>query len=290
MLTPRQIAEQGTFLVKEVGSSVHGTNIEGVDDLDLMGVAFQPPEYTLGLQRFEQYVYRTAREREGYDPGEDQRKAGREPPSRPGDTDLVIYSVQKYLRLALSGNPSVLVLLFSPKRHREYEINLDATSLFWADTLEWLAEDIASQQAGVKFLGYLRAQKERMLGTRGQMRVTRQELIDTYGFDLKYAMQAIRLGLQGIEFMQTGKLSLPMHESLASELREIRQGGWVFSQVIEWIDSLENDLKRAIDNSQLLKHPNYTNIDKWLVRTQQEYFAWLRNLKSQALELTAKLP
>ena len=40
-----------------------------------------------------------------------------------GDLDVVIYSARKWARLALSGNPSVLLLLFVPDDdwlHRSY--------------------------------------------------------------------------------------------------------------------------------------------------------------------------
>jgi hypothetical protein len=293
VLTPKQIAQRGTFLVKEVGSSVHGTNLEGVDDLDLMGVCFQPPTYLLGLQHFEQYIYRTAEERAKFTPDEDQRKAGRQPPSQPGDTDLVIYSVQKYLKLALSGNPSVLVFLFSPKRHPEFEM-MSFDSGFrarnWRFTFENLAEAIASKQAGVKFLGYLLAQKERMLGMRGQMRVTRQALVDLYGYDTKYAMQALRLGLQGIEFMQTGRIQLPMPELVAESLKMVRRGEMTLSEIIEWINKLEEDLKSAIDDSILPKNPNYKVVNDWLATAQLEFFEWLREAESQPQEYLAKLP
>lgn len=33
---------------------------------------------------------------------------------RPGDLDLTIYSLRKWVRLALAGNPTVLLLLFAP--------------------------------------------------------------------------------------------------------------------------------------------------------------------------------
>jgi hypothetical protein len=295
MLTPKQIAEQGCFLVKEVGSSAHGTNLAGTDDLDLMGVCFQPEEYLLGLRHFEEYIYRTARERVKFDPEENQKRQGQEPPSEPGDTDLVIYSVQKYLKLALASNPTILILFFSQKRHVEFEINRAAgthvwySSMAWANNFEQLSEAIANRQAGTKFLGYLQAQKERMLGVRGQMRVTRKELLELYGYDVKYAYQAVRLGLQGVEFLQTGKLSLPMSESLSDQLKEVRRGVYTLSQIIEWIEQLEADLLRTIENCDLPRRPDTEAVDRWLVESQQEFWEWRRK-NNQAQESLAKLP
>ena len=84
-----------------VGSGVHGIAIEGTDDHDEMGVYIEPPEYVLGLERQrDDYVWRT--QPEGVRSGH-------------GDTDLMIYSLRKYLRLAIKGNPTVMLPLFAPE-------------------------------------------------------------------------------------------------------------------------------------------------------------------------------
>jgi hypothetical protein len=101
----KTIAEIGTILRGEVGSGVHGITLPGTDDRDEMGVCIEPPEYVIGLLHFEQYIYRSAVERTG-------REGAR---SEHGDLDLVVYSLRKWCRLALKGNPTVLLLLFLPE-------------------------------------------------------------------------------------------------------------------------------------------------------------------------------
>ena len=55
----KAIAETRTILRCQVGSGVHGTAIAGTDDRDEMGICLEPPDYVIGLRRFDQYVYRT---------------------------------------------------------------------------------------------------------------------------------------------------------------------------------------------------------------------------------------
>src|SRR5213079_956316 len=108
-MTTLEIVEQGTILRATVGSTVHGLHHGGQDDRDEMAVFVEPPEYLLGLAcarrisgglyGFEQYVERT--QPEGMRSG-------------PGDLDLVAYSLRKYVRLALKGHPTILLLLFVP--------------------------------------------------------------------------------------------------------------------------------------------------------------------------------
>src|SRR3981081_3393068 len=167
MITDREVAERGLILRGTVGSTAHGLHVSGTDDRDEMGIAVEPPSRLIGLVPFEQHIHRTAADRARHDPAVDQRRAGRTPRSRPGDLDLVVYSLRKYVRLAANGNPTVQILLFVEPLHASR----------WGDRLRPQADQFARREAGARFLGYLAAQRERLLGLRGQMRVTRTELI-----------------------------------------------------------------------------------------------------------------
>ena len=152
--------EATTILRGTVGSTVHGLHHGGQDDRDEMAVFIEPPEFLLGLTRapgirgglygFEHYVERT------------QPEGSR---SGPGDLDLVAYSLRKYVRLALKGHPTILLLLFVPD-----ELLLVETEL--GRRLKALRPALLSRRAGRGYLGYLRGQRERLLGTRGQKRST----------------------------------------------------------------------------------------------------------------------
>jgi hypothetical protein len=98
-MTPEEIAEQGMIIRSLVGSTIHGLELAGTDDRDEMGVCIEPPEYVIGLRSFETWVERT--KPEGVR-------------SEAGDLDLVVHSLRKFSRLALKGNPTVLLLLFVP--------------------------------------------------------------------------------------------------------------------------------------------------------------------------------
>src|SRR5437868_3844965 len=184
------IADALTILRCQVGSGVHGTSIAGTDDRDEQGICLEPPSYVLGLNSFEQYIYRT--QPEGVRSGH-------------GDLDLTVYSLRKWMRLAVSGNPTVLLPLFVPA---DEIVSITATG----QSLRANADMILSRQAGHRFLGYLRTQRDRMLDHPNGKHTNRPELITLYGFDTKFAGHMIRLGLQGIELLETGTITLPMPE------------------------------------------------------------------------------
>ena len=251
--TRSEIAHRGMILRATVGSTAHGLHLAGTDDRDEMGICIEPPEKVLGLHGFEHWVHRTAEER-ARARGQ-QVAGGNTPRSEAGDLDLVVYSLRKYARLAAAGNPTVLILLFATP--------LFATAI--GRRLQASADMFASRQAGHRYQGYLRAQREKLLGLRGQIRVTRRDLIEQYGFDTKFAMHALRLGYQGVEYLRTGRLTLPMAEPARSHCFAVRQGGYRLPEVVKAIEEQEQALVGAIAASPLPEHPAQERIDRFLV-------------------------
>lgn len=246
----RQIAARGTILRCLVGSGVHGTGISDQDDRDEMGICIEPATHVIGLRQFEQYEYHTAWERPG----------GRHERSGPGDTDEVVYSLRKYMRLALAGNPTILLPLFAPD---EYLIT--CTGL--GRELRKLAPAmILSREAGDRFAGYLHAQRTAMLSREGKGRdVTRPELIAKYGWDTKYGGHMVRLGLQGAELMETGRITLPVPEPWRTTIRDIRTGGYSMEWALNTAWELEHRIRDATASSPLPAHPDREAADTWLV-------------------------
>jgi hypothetical protein len=253
----RRIADAGTILRCQVGSGVHGTSISGTDDRDEMGICLEPPDYVIGLRRFEQYEWHSAWER----PGGLRNRSGH------GDLDVTIYSCRKWMRLALNGNPSVLLPLFVP----EEEI-VAITPL--GRELRDLAPVIVSRQAGHRFAGYLEAQRRSMLSHEGKGRdCTRPELIEKYGFDTKFAAHMVRLGYQGVELLETGRITLPMPEPQRAVVREIRLGRVPMEDALKAAEDLEAHLRVLTETAPLREEPDRDAANAWLVGAYHR--AWL---------------
>lgn len=246
----KEEVEKNTILRCLVGSGTHGVNIEGFDDRDEMGICLENPDTTVGLNNFDQYQFRT--QPEGVRSG-------------PGDLDLVIYSARKWMRLALKGNPSILLPLFVPKENL-INVTEEGTSL------RLNADRIISKEAGKAFLGYLKAQKDRLLGLRGGAHTNRPELIEKYGYDTKYAMHMIRLGLQGVELLETGNITLPVPEPHRTWLKELRVGNHTKDEAVKWCNDLESKLFRLLDTSWIPSRPDYKWAEDWLVKTHLEWW------------------
>lgn len=240
----RRIAEAGTIFRCLVGSGVHGLAVSGQDDRDEMGICIEPPEYVIGLRSFSQYIYRS--QPEGHRSG-------------PGDLDLTTYSLRKWMRLALAGNPTILLPLFVPA-----DAVVASTPL--GDELRNLSPRIVSRQAGRRFAGYLEAQRRSLLSRDGKGRdVTRPELVEAYGWDTKFGSHMVRLGMQGAELLETGRITLPVPEPARNWIRELRTGGHSMREALEAAEECERQIKVLLDTSPLPEKPDYGAMDRWLV-------------------------
>lgn len=242
---------RGSLIILQalVGSTVHGTAVAQQDDRDELAICIEPPVCMLGgnylgPEAFESLMYRT--QPEGVRSG-------------PGDLDLTIHSLRKFARLAASGNPSIMLPLFVPAK------DLIGKTHALGHRLREIRSLFVSKRMGERYLGYMQAQRERMTGERGQKRVTRQELVDQYGFDTKYAGHVVRLAHQGIELMKTGHLSLPMPKAEADLVVAVRTGKFTFQQVLALAMDLEAALRTAIDSTSCPAAPDQAAIDRFVV-------------------------
>ncbi len=245
-----------TIIRSVVGSTLHGINNEdGTEDRDEMGVCIEPIEAQMGLSSFEQHIYRSAVVRSGGDHNARSMK---------GDLDLTIYSLRKFMKLALKGNPSILALFFAPVPMVLTEEGKE---------LQALAPCVVSKRAGRAFLGYMEAQRGRLAGERGSAHgKPRPELVEKYGYDTKYACHIIRLALQGIELLSRGTLQLPMFHEHRDLCMDVRNGCFELKEVLDRANYLKGMLEGLLKETCLPEHPNERRVEQWLVEKYSNHW------------------
>lgn len=242
-----EVALDGEILRVVVGSQLHGTQLENSGDRDEMAIYIEPPELVLGfLPRREDYVWRSA--------GEGQR-------SGPDDTDLISYSLAKYLRLATKGNPTALLPLFAPA-----EFIIKATPE--AYRLQSIRDAFLSQGAVHRFLGYQRSQLERMQGQSKRHVPNRPELIEKYGWDVKYGSHALRLSLQGLEIVRHGTLTLPMKTGERNYVIAVKEGQYSLGEVVTICLDIAGEINRELEKTDLPPEADLDTITKFAVNAQ----------------------
>lgn len=227
-----------TILSLEYGSRAHGTNTVDSDS-DIMSIFVEDPGFVTGIDTIDTQASSTA--------GVSNR-------SGVGDTDETAYPLRKFAALAAHGNPTVLTAFFVPAYiHSEW-----AGQILVANRKLFL-----SKQAGARFLGYMRGQRDAMTGMRNK-RTNRPELVHKFGYDTKFAYHMIRLGMQGIELMNNSKIQLPMKKDSVKALMSIRSGELTREEVLDWSWALDELLKISIEKSDLQDAPDRAKINELL--------------------------
>jgi hypothetical protein len=246
-----------TILMVEVGSTAHGTGIEGGEDHDQLAVVVETPDQVLGL---DPHGFQTVMQRT-------QPEGAR---SGPGDIDRTLHSLRRFVRLAASGNPSILMAMWAPV---EYSVPI-------GEELRSLGDAFVGRHVVPRYRGYMQSQARRLLGLSGgghgqRGGGRREELIAEFGFDTKYAMHCARLGFQCLELLRSGGLRLPIQGEPAEWLRAVRYGQVAFDDW--WSRSLALDAELGVigmDES-IRPGPDRRRIDSWCVDAHQRVWASL---------------
>lgn len=246
-----------TILLVEVGSTAHGTGIPGGEDYDQLGVVVERPDEVLGL---DDRGFRTVMQRT-------QPEGVR---SGPGDIDRTLHSLRRFVRLAASGNPSILMALWAPVDHATNE----------GTELQALGEAFVGRHVVPRYRGYMQSQAQRLLGTRGGGHGRRggggrEELIDAHGYDTKYAMHCARLGFQCHELLTTGGLALPVQGEPAEWLRAVRRGEIGFDDWWTTVLRLDRELEALENDERFRPGPDRSRIEKWTITTHERVWQQL---------------
>ncbi len=206
---------------------------------------------------FEQYERHTAWDRSG----------GIRERSGAADLDVIVYSARKWCRLALAGNPTVLIPLFVP----DSETMVRSTE---GCELVDNAERFVSKLAAERFIGYLKSQRDAMTGEQGA-HTNRPELVAIHGYDTKFAAHALRLGIQGVELLTQGRMHLPMLDEHRSYLLSVRRGEVGLGDVLDRINAYEGQLIDLSESASVPDQPDRAWVDTWLHRAHTGYWSRL---------------
>jgi len=232
------------ILLGEYGSVAQGTATADSDH-DFMGIYMESPEEVIGLEETD-----SKRESDAKD-GEK---------SKPGSTDTTYHTLRKFVKLAAGGNPTIGSILFLP----EYKV-LTSTGQHLLD----IRDAFVSKKAGAAYLGYMDAQIKAFNETG---RKNRAELVEQYGYDIKFGYHAYRLGIQGITMMRYGRPELPLLDGKLEYAKTIRAGKIEKDDLLETLEEVRWNLQKSIDKSELPDYADKERINRFLVDEYQWYW------------------
>src|SRR5271168_4080876 len=144
--------------------------------------------------------------------------------------------------MAATGNTTALEFLFV-----QNEIGLSDPSYVWEKHILANREHFLCKHAGFHFIAFAKAMKLRLAGGNTGKHGQRPELEAEFGYDVKGAMHMLRVLGEGIELMETGKITLPRPD--VDYLKDVRNGKYVWHEIDEIanleFDRLEEEIKKS---------------------------------------------
>jgi len=204
------------------GSRAYGLDVEG-SDTDLRGIYLPPAARHWSLAGVPEQI-------------EDK------------ENEEIYWELQKFLRLALKGNPTVLECLYTP-------IVLDISPLgeeLLAMRSIFLSRMIYQTYNGYAIEQFRKFERQRASGT----------------IRWKHAMHLIRLLLSGIAALRDGEIPVRVGEH-RERLLSIRHGAMEWDEVDEWRRTLHNEFERAYARTTLPELPDHPRADAFLIRTRR---------------------
>lgn len=171
------------------------------------------------------------------------------------EPDLTLHEAEKFVRLALSCNPSVLEMLYLGS----YE---SQTTLGW-ELVVLRYELLSARRVKAAYLGYVTQQMTRFRLARIQKVPTQPDKV------AKYARHVARLLFQGYQLYRTG--SLPVRLPNAEQVHQI--GEAAASGNTEPLDRFVQKYEDRFNSGEscLPTEPNPRVFDDWLVRVRMAY-------------------
>jgi predicted nucleotidyltransferase len=269
-----------TILKAVWGSQAFGTSGPH-SDVDVRAVCIPPARYLLGLSNFDQYENRAE--------------------------EVVVYSLSKFVRLALANNPNMLDILWAEDQDILYideygELLRSARRVFLsrhvADTYAGYAADQLkrmethyrwlndppehqpeppefgaqeSARGGYRFpdtraeQGYRAALRhwQNYQHWRANRNPARAEREAQYGYDTKHAMHLVRLYRMGIEILDEGLVQVRRPD--AAWLKEVLSGRYTYSELMELVRSLQDELTAAEAATVLPAEPDFAAVEALVI-------------------------
>lgn len=262
LIKPPPFVVGGTQYLTMMGSVAYGVSTDH-SDVDVYGWCIPSKDivfpHTAGeifgfgrqKERFEQFQQHHVKDKE----------AGKE-------YDLNIYNIVKFFDLVMENNPNMIDSLFTHQT-----CVLKSTKL--ADHVRDNRKIFLHKGAWHRFKGYAYSQMHKIRIKNPEEGSVRYEMVQKYGYDVKFAYHVVRLLNEVEQILITGDLDLMQNNE---QLKEIRRGEWSLEKLEQHFVDKERDLEKTFLESTLPKFPDEDRIKRLLLEVLEEHFGSLDGL------------
>jgi predicted nucleotidyltransferase len=170
--------------------------------------------------------------------------------------DLTVYSIVKYFQLCMENNPNMIDSLFTPQG-----CVLHCTKI--GNQVRENRRLFLHKGAWHKFKGYAYSQVHKMNSAQAP-EGKRRELVEQFGYDVKYAYHVVRLLDEVEQILTEGDIDLQRNRE---QLKSIRRGEWTQDEIVGHF--------QLYTSSKLPHSPDEIKIKQLLLNCLEEHYGSL---------------
>jgi len=232
------------LFVTTVGSKLYGTNTES-SDIDLKGFAFDDVDQLIGLKNFEQQTYNN-----GVADG-------------PSKIEGSVYSLKKYIKMCMTGNPTVIEIAFADKQFWTY------TTPIGEEVCKYVRDNFLTKALFKPYSDYHRDQVRKLQSMNRTGK--RAEIVEKYGFDTKFAGHSYRLARQCSIVMSEGTLRPTLDPADKQMCLDIRNGKYNKEEALKILEDVDKQMYDAYKISTLKNEPDFNDANDFTVNLYKRY-------------------
>lgn len=267
-LTDRKLVKPPKFLPNNVhyetimGSVAYGVSSD-TSDMDIYG--FCIPEKDMIFPHLRGEILGFGRQVQRFEQWQEHHVLDRDALGGKGRTyDLTIYSIVKYFQLCMENNPNMIDSLWTPQ-----SCVLHCTSI--GALVRENRRLFLHKGAWHKFKGYSYSQVARM-NSKQPPDGKRRELVEEFGYDVKYAYHVVRLLDEVEQILTEGDIDLQRNRE---QLKSIRRGEWLQADILAYFERKEKDLETLYTSSKLPHSPDEGKIKQLLLDCLEMHYGSL---------------
>jgi predicted nucleotidyltransferase len=177
--------------------------------------------------------------------------------------DFSIYNIVKYFSLCMECNPNMIDSLFVPRR-----CVLHTTEV--GEMVRSRRRMFLHRGAWYKFRGYAFSQMHKIDIKNPEG--SRRELIERYGYDVKFGGHVVRLLLEVEQILVEQDIDLERHREV---LKAVRRGEWTLERLKSWFAEKEPALDKEYNESTLRHSPDEAAIKQLLLDCLEHHYGSL---------------
>jgi predicted nucleotidyltransferase len=185
-------------------------------------------------------------------------------PDNAKEYDLTIFNVVKYFDLCMDNNPNVIDSLFVPEHCIVHSTEV-------AQNVRDRRKIFLHKGAWHRFKGYAYSQQKKIRSKEAPIG-KRKELVDQFGYDVKFAYHVVRLMDEVQQILMDGDIDIQRNRE---ELKSIRRGEWTLEQIDERFESMIKSLEPLYVSSKLPHSPDEAQIKQLLMDVLEHHYGSL---------------